>query len=33
NKDFASQMVMLATIFSAITLTLAIFAARVLFPV
>jgi predicted permease len=33
NKDFASQMVMVATIFSAITLTLAIFAARVLFPV
>ncbi|HYE09743.1 MAG TPA: AEC family transporter [Patescibacteria group bacterium] len=33
NKDFASQMVMLATIFSAITLTLAIYAARILFPV
>ena len=33
NKDFASQMVMMATVLSAITLTLAIFAARVLFPV
>ena len=33
NKDFASQMVMISTIFSAITLTLVIFAARLLFPV
>ena len=33
NKDFASRMVMISTLFSAITLTLAIYAARVLFPV
>lgn len=33
NKHFASQMVMVSTVLSAITLTLAIFAARVLFPV
>jgi malate permease and related proteins len=33
NKGFASQMVMVSTIVSAITLTLVIFAARVLFPV
>jgi len=33
NKDFASRMVMLSTIFSAITLTLAIYVARILFPV
>ena len=33
NKEFASQMVMVSTVFSAITLTLAIFAARVLFPI
>jgi len=33
NKDFASRMVMLSTIFSAVTLTLAIYAARIIFPV
>ena len=33
NKDFASQVVMMATVLSAITLTLAIYAARVLFPI
>lgn len=33
NKEFSSQMVMVSTVFSAITLTLAIYAARILFPV
>lgn len=32
-QSFASQVVMVSTIFSAITLTLAVFTARVLFPV
>ncbi|HWR38928.1 MAG TPA: AEC family transporter, partial [Patescibacteria group bacterium] len=31
--DFASQAVMMSTVLSALTLTLAIFAARILFPV
>ncbi|MBP1763242.1 MAG: Auxin Efflux Carrier [Firmicutes bacterium] len=31
--DFASQAVMVSTIFSAITLTIAIYAARIMFPV
>lgn len=33
NPNFAAQVVMVSTIFSAITLSLAIYAARVLFPV
>lgn len=33
NKDFASQVVMVSTVLSAITLTLSIFAASLLFPV
>lgn len=33
NQSFASQVVMVSTVFSAITLTLAIYAARILFPV
>lgn len=33
NQDFAAQVVMMSTIFSAVTLTLAIYAARVIFPV
>lgn len=33
NKEFASQMVMVSTVLSAITLTFAIYAAIVLFPV
>ncbi|MGE5630565.1 MAG: AEC family transporter [Caulobacteraceae bacterium] len=33
NKDFAAQAVMVSTIFSAVTLTLAIYAAGVLFPI
>jgi predicted permease len=32
-EDFAAQTVMISTIFSAVTLTLAIFAARIIFPV
>ncbi|MFT9493835.1 AEC family transporter [Anaerosolibacter sp.] len=31
-KDFASQVVVVSTVFSAITLTLAIFMARIIFP-
>jgi predicted permease len=33
NREFSSQMVMVSTVLSAITLTLAIYAARILFPV
>ncbi|MBB6215405.1 hypothetical protein HNQ80_001494 [Anaerosolibacter carboniphilus] len=33
NKDFASQVVVVSTVFSSITLTLAIFIARIVFPV
>jgi len=32
-QDFASQAVMVSTIFSAVTLTVAIYAARIIFPV
>jgi predicted permease len=33
NREFSSQMVMVSTVLSAITLTLAIYVARILFPV
>jgi malate permease and related proteins len=33
NQNFASQVVVVSTLFSAVTLTLAVFAARVIFPV
>ena len=33
NQDFAAQVVMVSTIFSAVTLTLAIYAARIIYPV
>jgi predicted permease len=33
NEDFAAQAVMVSTIFSAVTLTFVIFAARILYPV
>jgi predicted permease len=33
NQSFASQVVMMSTVFSAATLSIAIFAARILFPV
>jgi malate permease and related proteins len=33
NQDFASQVVVVSTVLSAITLSLAVFAARVIFPV
>jgi predicted permease len=33
NPDFASQVVVVSTVFSAVTLTLAVFMARILFPV
>jgi len=33
NQDFASQEVMISTILSGVTLTLAIYIARILFPV
>ncbi|WP_425059527.1 hypothetical protein [Sporomusa carbonis] len=32
-QNFASQTVIMSTIFSAVTLTLAIYAARIIFPV